>query len=104
MSEQTGLIDRVVTAFAMALATAICEPQIRLGRRRHDGVCDECDEPIDTYAGETLEFPLDDLDADATSSREKLRAMLNAEYRRVCLECWADLEDAETDSGVGVER
>lgn len=79
-------------AAGKAIGLAICVPKLRLGRRRHDGTCDECDIPLDTYAGEKLDFPLDDFSPDATSSREKLRAMLNAEYVRICLECWADEE------------
>jgi len=42
-----------------------------------------------------LDFPLEDLAADATSKREKIQAMVGAEYRRVCLNCGDDLEGGE---------
>jgi RNA polymerase-binding transcription factor DksA len=84
----------------MAIGYAICEPKLRLGRRRHDGVCDDCGEPIDAYGAEKLNFPLDDLSPDASSSIEKLRAMWTAQYVQICLECATDreAESKETDS------
>lgn len=81
---------------ARLIGFLICEPQLRLGRRRHDGDCDWCGDPIGRYASEKLDFPLDDLDPEASNSREKLQAMFGAEYVRVCLECSANGGD-ETD-------
>ena len=86
-------------AAAMAIGYAICEPKLRLGRRRHDGICDDCDEPIDTYGAENLAFPLDDLSPDASSSIDKLRAMWNAQYIQICLEC-AVVRESEDEVGV----
>jgi len=77
------------------VAMAICEPQLRLGRRRHDNHCDECGDSCGPYAMDKLDFPLEDLAADATSKREKIQAMVGAEYRRVCLNCGDDLEGGE---------
>lgn len=82
---------------AKVVGLAILEPQLRLGRRRHDNTCDECGEPCGRYAMEKLDFPIDDVSPDATTTREKLRAMLDAEYRRVCLECSAK-EERRADS------
>ncbi|WP_238709280.1 hypothetical protein [Natronorubrum halophilum] len=84
-------------AFAKAIALAICEPQLRLGRRRHDNYCDECGEHCDPYAMDKLDFPIESLEPEATSSTEKVRAMVNAEYVRVCLECSVDLEADDND-------
>lgn len=84
------------------LAKAIGQPQLRLGRRRHDNHCDECGEYCETYAFDKLDFPLEDHEIAnpyATSKWEKLRAMFNAEYVRVCLECAADLEEPDQGSG-----
>jgi len=83
---------RVGFTLSKALATVICESKIRRGRRRHDGHCDECDEPLEAYCMQKLDFPIESLEPDATTSREKLRAMLNAEYVRVCIECGHELE------------
>lgn len=87
-----GLSYRIRLWIGMAIGAAICKPQMLLGRRRHDGNCDRCGEPIGRYAGEKLDFPLDDLAPDASSSIEKLRAMWDAEYVRVCLDCTAEQE------------
>lgn len=86
-------------ALAKAIGYAICQPQLRLGRRRHDGHCDECGTPLERYAAEKLEFPLESLEPEATSKWEKLRAMFEAEYVRVCLECSVDLEDSTRTEG-----
>lgn len=72
---------------AQAIGFAICESKLRLGRRRHDKHCDRCEEPCGTYAMDHLVFPIDDLRPEATTAWEKLRALLYAEYERVCLEC-----------------
>lgn len=77
---------------AQLVAMAICEPKLRVGRRRHDNVCDRCDEPCGSYAHEKLDFPIEDLKPDASTSRKKLHAMLNAEYRRFCLGCGTALK------------
>lgn len=95
-SRPLTLTERICTPFAKALAFAICEPKLRLGRRRHDGICDRCQEPTGKYAMDKLSFPLEDLGPDASTSREKIRAMLDAEYVRVCLECGTELERAES--------
>lgn len=89
---------RARLALGKAIGVAICEPKMRLGSRRHDGICDNCGEPCGAYAAEKLDFPLDDFSPEATSTTEKLRAMLNAEYVRVCLECSA-AEEAEREVG-----
>jgi len=80
---------------AQLVAMAICEPKLRVGRRRHDNVCDRCDEPCGSYAHEKLDFPIEDLNPESTSSMEKIRAMLAAEYQRVCLECGVEVEREE---------
>jgi len=89
---------KVAFGIAKAISVAICEPQLRLGRRRHDGMCDSCEEPIGRYAQEKLDFPLDDFSPDAPTATEKLRAMMNAEYVRICLECDPP-EGADRDGG-----
>lgn len=94
-------------ALAKAIGYAICEPQLRLGRRRHDNYCDECGEYCSPYMADKLEFPLDRNEIDdptATTKWEKLWAMFNAEYVRVCLECSTDLKsgqpsDSENSTG-----
>lgn len=58
-------------------------------------MCDSCDGPCGTYPHDRLDFPIEDLDPDSSSSREKLRALLNAEYRRFCIECAVDIEEEE---------
>ncbi|AFZ73077.1 hypothetical protein [Natronobacterium gregoryi] len=88
---------------ARAVAVAICEPQMRLGRRRHDNYCDECGEHCGRYFADKLDFPLDNLEPEATSKWEKLRAMFNADYMRVCLECSVELEAAESENSTGNE-
>lgn len=93
----SGAREIVLYYAAQALAVAICEPKLRLGRRRHDGVCDRCDEHIGKYAMDKLDFPLDGIEPDASTSREKLRAMLDAEYVRVCLECATEMEGDDGD-------
>jgi len=96
-----GVVGRVraraTYTAARATAIAICEPQVRLGRRRHDGNCDRCDEPLGPYSCEKLDFPMDSLEPEDSTGREKLRAMLDAEYCRYCLECSADLEREEEE-------
>ncbi|RQG93711.1 hypothetical protein [Natrarchaeobius oligotrophus] len=90
---------------ARLVAYAICEPKLRLGKRRHDNHCDRCGDHCGRYAAHKLDFPLEDdeiEDPDATSKWEKLRAMWDAEYVRVCLECSVELEsDSENSSGNG---
>lgn len=83
---------RVGVCLGYAIGVAICEPQLRLGRRRHDGTCDHCSEVLGRYSMEKLDFP-DDSDS-GTSTIEKLRAMANAQYVRICLECDASGGDA----------
>ncbi|USZ73773.1 hypothetical protein [Natronosalvus halobius] len=82
----------VMFNLSRATALAICEPKLRLGRRRHDGNCDECGERCSPYAMEKLDFPIESLEPEATSSREKLRAMFSADYVRYCLECGNGIE------------
>lgn len=93
------LSSRLREALGASIGFAICAPKLRLGRRRHDGICDDCGDPLGQYAGEQLDFPLDDLSPEATTSTEKLRAMWNAEYRRICLECWDARERDEASNG-----
>jgi hypothetical protein len=86
-----------------AIGTAICEPQLRLGRRRHDGTCDHCGKDLGAYAMEKLDFPVSS--AEASSTTEKLRAMADAKYVRICLECPEDAaehnrsQNPSTDGG-----
>jgi hypothetical protein len=98
-----GVIRRIRWWLAVSLSKviglAILEPQLRLGRRRHDNVCDQCGEDLDRYAMEKLDFPIDDMSPEANTAREKLRAMLNAEYTRDCLECSVELEDSAGNGG-----
>lgn len=94
-----SLSYRLRETLAACIGFAICAPKLRLGRRRHDGICDDCGDPLGKYAGEQLDFPLDDLSPEATTSTEKLRAMWNAEYRRICLECWDARERDEASNG-----
>jgi hypothetical protein len=94
--------QRVLTALAKATGMAICEPKLRLGRRRHDGRCDRCEEPLEMYAAEKLDFPLDDFDPDASTSTEKLQAMWNAQYVCVCLKCSADPNTTQERGGCDV--
>lgn len=72
---------------AWLLSVIICEPQLRLGRRRHDGRCDTCREPIDRYGLERLYFDYDGDSPTDISSWEALRSMLTAEYECYCLYC-----------------
>lgn len=95
---------RVRYHLARLLAIAICEPQLRLGKRRHDNNCDRCGEHCGRYAAQKLDFPIESLEADVTSSLEKLQAMVNAEYVRVCLECSIDLEDGDSTRTEGGEQ
>ncbi len=78
--------------FARILSTAICEPKLRLGRFRHDGICDCCGEPIGEYAAEKLEFDTDSTDLETNTRRENLRVMLEAEYTRICFDCSVEAE------------
>lgn len=95
----SGVREIVLYYGAQALAFAICEPKLRLGRRRHDGVCDRCDESTGQYAMDKLSSPIDSTEPDATTSREKLRAMLDAEYFRFCLECATEMEASDAEHG-----
>lgn len=88
---------RVRYRLAQLIAWALCEPQVKLGRRRHDGHCDSCGDDIGSYAMEKLDFLLDDLDPDASTKREKIQAMLGADYVRYCLECGDEKEDGDLD-------
>ena len=92
MTDEHGLVGRGLVLLGQAIGVAICEPQLRLGRRRHDNICDRCGENCGRYPCEKLDFPLDDLGPDETTTLEKIRGMMNAEYKRVCLECSAELE------------
>jgi len=93
MSEQADVditdyrFGRTRFALGIATAAAICKPKLWLGRRRHDNTCDECGEFCSAYAMDQLDFPVDDLDAGSRSTRENVRVMLDAEYRRFCLDC-----------------
>ncbi|MBX0325756.1 hypothetical protein EGH21_22320 [Halomicroarcula sp. F13] len=92
---------RLRLALGIVIARAICHPKLVLGRRRHDNHCDECGEWCGSYAMQKLDFPMD-TSADAVSDRstvENIRGMLDAEYRRVCLECAHELEQAGGESG-----
>lgn len=98
MSDHVDVDDyrfgRARLALGKLTAAAVCLPQLKLGRRRHDNHCDECGEFCGPYAMERLAFPFE-TSAEATSDRstvENIRGMLNADYRRVCLECGSDQE------------
>lgn len=93
---------RLRLALGTVIAAAICKPKLLLGQRRHDNHCDECGEWCGSYAMQKLEFPFD-TSADGVSDRsavENMRGMLAAEYRRVCLDCGHDLEQAGGDADV----
>jgi RNA polymerase-binding transcription factor DksA len=92
------VIARIKYGLAWLLSRSICEPKLRLGRRRHDDHCDECGAPIGKYALEKLDFPIDTDDLNGKTRGEKLRAMTDAEYVRYCLECGDELEEQEADS------
>lgn len=94
-----SLYRRAGIGLGKAIGAAICEPQVRLGRRCHDGTCDHCGTDLGPYAMEKLDFPLDDLGPEASSTTEKLRAMTNAEYVRICLECPEEPESESEDGG-----
>ena len=66
----------------------IYEPQLRIGRRRHDGTCDGCGCKPDRYFEERLDSP----DREHTSTLDHVRKMTNAEYERVCIVCGAERE------------
>ncbi|ADD05186.1 uncharacterized protein Nmag_1610 [Natrialba magadii ATCC 43099] len=91
------MLARVQFALAKAIGYAICEPKLRLGRRRHDNHCDECGEHCGRYYAQKLEFTLGE-NPETSTSRAKLRAMWNAEYVRVCLECSVKLETESENS------
>jgi len=86
------LYTRVGFAIGYGVGFCICEPKLRLGRRRHSNECDRCGDACGRYAAEKLDFPIDDLGSDATTFQAKIWAMWNAQYRRVCLECAAEIE------------
>lgn len=92
------LAERLLFWPSYALGYLICEPQLRLGRWRHDNHCDDCGESCGQYAMDKLEFPLEDLAPDASTTREKLRAALDAQYVRLCLECGTAREATEEQS------
>lgn len=97
-SSEHGPLTRIATPFAKLVGLAICEPKLRLGRRRHDNVCDRCEEEIEgRYSAERLSFPLESTAPEATTSRQKIRAMLDAEYERFCLDCSETLEENARD-------
>ncbi|MDS0280346.1 hypothetical protein NDI85_21405 [Halomicroarcula sp. S1AR25-4] len=92
---------RLRLAIGIVIARVICHPKLVLGRRRHDNFCDECGDRCGNYAMGKLDFPFD-VDGDAVSGRsavENIRGMLDAEYRRVCLECGHELEQAGGEPG-----
>jgi len=82
------LYRRTLVGIGYGIGCLVCEPQLRLGRRRHDGHCDVCGEAFGRYAMEKLVFP--EGTGETTSTLDRLRAMTNAEYVRICLECDAD--------------
>jgi len=83
-NEARSLSYRVRFLLGEALGAAICEPQLRLGRLRHDNVCDECGERAAHWALERLEFGID---IDEVTFKQKLKAALTADYERYCLDC-----------------
>lgn len=85
--DQQGRLWRLRYWAAIAVGTVICESKLRLGRWRHDHHCDRCEKRCGTTVGERLDFSLDDLSPDASTTREKLWAMLTATYERTCLSC-----------------
>lgn len=85
-------VDCIGLAIGYGVGVAICEPQLRLGRRRHDGTCDVCGDSLGRYSEERLNFPMDDFAPEASTTGEKIRAMLDAEYECVCLPCGADIQ------------
>ena len=76
----------------LVAGTLICEPQVRLGRRRHDGRCDDCGGYPDRYYEERLAFP----DREYTSTIDHMRKLTEAEYERLCLDCSVDREQEDS--------
>lgn len=79
--------QRAMIGLGKAIGIAICEPQLRMGRFRHDGRCDECSGRFSDYAAEQLVFPTTQ-EPEELSAIEKIRAMARASYRIVCFECY----------------
>lgn len=98
----SGRLYRAQVKVGELIGSAICAPKLLLGRRRHNNRCDRCGEVCLRYGAEKLDFPLDDLSPEATTSLEKIRAMLNAEYKLFCLECAVAIE-AESEAGQEVD-
>lgn len=94
-----GLYERIGVAAGVVIGTGICEPQLRLGRRRHNGICDRCGEPVGAMAAEHLEFP-DSGGADTATAREEIWTMLHASYAQYCFDCFCEI-DQDTDRGGG---
>jgi hypothetical protein len=67
----------------------ICEPQLRLGRRRHNNPCVRCGDDCGAYRCEKLCFPPEPADA---STIETMQRMADAEYVAVCIDCSAEVE------------
>lgn len=86
------LHERALFRFGEWIGILICEPQLRLGRRRHDNHCDQCGELIQDYAAERLSFPDE---PESESTLEKMHRMSNAEYVRYCIDCSVELEDSD---------
>lgn len=86
-----SLFQRFGIAVGKGIGYVICEPQLRLGRRRHDNTCDQCNDDCGRYACEKLEFPDQ---PDGISTLGKMKAMSEAEYRQFCLECSARIEQS----------
>lgn len=84
---------RAMIGIGEAIGIIICEPQLRIGRFRHDGRCDECSGRIADYAAEKLVFPTS-RESEQLTAIEKMRVMSRASYRLVCFACYCS-ETAE---------
>jgi len=89
MSDDTTRLERLGVYIGMGIGYVICEPQLRLGRRRHDHHCDRCGDRCGAYKCERLAFPPE---PDSETTLGKVRRMADATYTALCLECSADEE------------
>ncbi|MDS0284713.1 hypothetical protein [Haloarcula onubensis] len=87
---------RLRFALGKFTAAAICRPQRWIGRRRHDNHCDKCGDWCGNIAMEKMDFPFD-TGLDGVSDRSKVEnilGMFSADYRRFCLSCGHEAEQA----------
>jgi len=88
--EERNLYERTMIYIGLGIGYLICEPQLRLGRRRHDNQCDRCGSDCGAYRCEKLLFG--DEPEGRESTLKKMRRMANATYIGVCIECGDEIE------------